>query len=1252
MKQFPENRKEPCSRFILPMSSQTTCPRCEATYPLTIAGGMCPHCLLARILGNDTAPRLGEQAGDAVGPYELVEHLADGGMGSVWRARQLHPVEREVALKIIRLGMDTRELVSRFEAERQSLAMMDHPGIARVYEAGATASGRPYFAMELVEGEMVTDYCVSRSLPIEQRLRLFMEICAAVEHAHRKGVLHRDIKPSNVMVVETAGGPRIKVIDFGIAKLLETKHDGRTFATRVGHAVGTPGYMSPEQAGAEPDVDTRSDVYSLGALLYEMLTGTPPLGKETFHEVAYAEIMRVIRETDPPRPSTRTGPATAAGATPHLRIARDLDRIVMKALARERERRYGGAATLGEDVRRFLDHEPVTATDPTLAYRAGKFVRKHRLAVAFCAALVIALAVSSLLIAREATVARAAAAGERAARLDALSGLADSYRDAGLEKSWDRDDALAALWFTHAARTAPHDPERTTANRLRAALHTARAPIPVRYLERPMPGSPRLRFDASGTYLLEESASGPDVIFDLKSGLPVDFSAEVRAAALLPGGLAAVSDGDSVAIHELAGGRQHDLFDFPGGGVELLRASEDGELLFVGGAAPRVWNRSSKRFATGTLVHPLPVRHAAISADGHRVLTVDTRNDLRVFDIAEGTREGLFEPFHIDPLGADDPLAARFEEGSSKVRARTEWAMRVLDAATGKPLEEMPDLNLVSDLSPDGRSSTSFLGVKSPNGEYPGFSRSIGTSMFLPDQSGIYAERLGEILGMRGNRRMKLFLPGSPWRISPDGELLAVRHPTGIIIYQIARPEPFIRIFAPTPGIIALSDDGLLIASAGWNSPHLTPTTTRAYRIEDGLPAGPLIDTGYQHMCGAFLPDGRSFITGGRETPIPDSPFYIIDEQHRSRGVLKVWDMISGEKLAGPLFLPEEPQTLLRHPRDPWVAVLCADGSVHRVDYELAASRVLAAPRLGERPSADLIPRGNLLFSEDGRTLYANGLDTCLRAIDVATGEVKFTTAPARNYGLPMDLTNGTLLSPTRSANDKWLFDAASGEPLTLEHRFKHDDYLGTHFDPAGNLLVPGRRRIFLIDWRNGAEICRTRFDMVATSTFSGVVKGKPWLLSAIGSDLEPPSLRLWDARTGIELGPRWPLGEGYHAQHVFTPDGRHSIVSLKRRGYVIVKLDELRNAAETELSDADLLLLAEIDAGRRIIDGRPSQLLTVAEWAEMWKDFTTRHLGYRSLRPDLADLLRWHRNEEAYHGAGPGLSAWHRARINTLEEK
>jgi eukaryotic-like serine/threonine-protein kinase len=341
---------------------------------------------------------LAERPGTAIGPYKLLEQIGEGGMGVVYLAEQTLPVRRKVALKIIRPGLDTRQVIARFEAERQALALMDHPNIARVLDAGATESGRPYFAMELVEGVPITDYCDERRLTPRERLELFLPVCRAVQHAHQKAVIHRDLKPNNVLVAVYDGKPVPKVIDFGVAKATDRPLSDQTLVTEFGAVIGTPHYMSPEQADpTQSDVDTRSDVYSLGVLLYELLTGTTPLGSRRLTGATFPEVLRRVREEEPPRPSAQLGtterlPSIAARRDTEPRrlvglVRGDLDWVVMKALEKDRGRRYQTADALAGDLQRYLAGEPVRARRPGAASAVARWARRHRKAMATAAAL-------------------------------------------------------------------------------------------------------------------------------------------------------------------------------------------------------------------------------------------------------------------------------------------------------------------------------------------------------------------------------------------------------------------------------------------------------------------------------------------------------------------------------------------------------------------------------------------------------------------------------------------------------------------------------------------------------------------------------------------------------------------------------------------------------------------------------------------------------------------------------------------------
>ena len=406
---FTQVAAEPVPRLLSSRTSDTIGPASAPT----------PAVSAADAAAFASAPR--EDVGSMIGPYKILQEIGEGGFGFVYMAQQTAPIKRKVALKIVKPGMDTRQVIGRFEAERQALAMMDHTNIAKVLDAGATPSGRPYFVMELVKGVPITEYCDTAQLNTDDRLKLFMTVCYAVQHAHQKGIIHRDLKPSNVMVTLHDGVAVPKVIDFGISKAAGQDLTDKTVFTEYRNFIGTPAYMSPEQAAMSGlDVDTRSDIYSLGVLLYELLTGTTPLDATRLKSVGHAEIQRIIQDDEPPRPSARvsqTGSSqtvnTSSGkSTTALDIARhrktdlgtlrrklsgDLDWIVMKALEKDRTRRYGSCGDFAEDIEHYIADEPVHARPPSTTYRMRKFARRNRVGMitggAVMCALVLTLAV-------------------------------------------------------------------------------------------------------------------------------------------------------------------------------------------------------------------------------------------------------------------------------------------------------------------------------------------------------------------------------------------------------------------------------------------------------------------------------------------------------------------------------------------------------------------------------------------------------------------------------------------------------------------------------------------------------------------------------------------------------------------------------------------------------------------------------------------------------------------------------------------
>jgi serine/threonine protein kinase/Tfp pilus assembly protein PilF len=419
-----------------------------------------------------SAATVRETPGTRIGPYKLLQLIGEGGFGSVFMAEQERPVVRRVALKIIKLGMDTRQVVARFEQERQALAILDHPNIAKVFDAGATETGRPYFVMELCTGRPIADYCDAHNLSIAERLELFAQVCQAVQHAHTKGIIHRDLKPGNVLVASQDGKPSAKVIDFGIAKATQSRMTEKTLFTEHRQIIGTPEYMSPEQAEGSLDIDTRTDVYALGVMLYELLTGSTPFGGSELRSAAYAEMQRIIREVEPPKPSTRLSQngETLASVAARRRtepkrlgslVRGELDWIVMKALEKDRARRYESANGLAADIQRYLAGEAVVAAPPSAAYRVKKFIRRNRVVVTAGSAVAAALMVFAMALAWQAQVAREqrdiAVAAEKAeaeqrtvaeaARADAVAQQREAEKQAAIASAVVRFQAemLAAV---------------------------------------------------------------------------------------------------------------------------------------------------------------------------------------------------------------------------------------------------------------------------------------------------------------------------------------------------------------------------------------------------------------------------------------------------------------------------------------------------------------------------------------------------------------------------------------------------------------------------------------------------------------------------------------------------------------------------------------------------------------------------------------------------------------------------------------
>jgi WD40 repeat protein len=618
-----------------------------------------------------------EQIGDSIGRYKLLEKIGEGGFGVVYRAEQREPVRRQVAVKVIKLGMDTRSIVARFEAERQALALMDHPSIARVFDGGATGTGRPFFVMELVRGVRITDYCEANQLTLQGRLALFIQLCHAIQHAHQKGVIHRDLKPSNVLVTVQDGKPVPKVIDFGVAKAIEEPLTEKTVLTNFHAFIGTPAYTSPEQAemtGA--DVDTRSDIYSLGVLLYELLTGVTPFDAKELTQSGLDGMRRMIKEVEPPMPSTRLRRVVGGSAAtpPRILVDRDLDWIVMKCLEKDRTRRYDTALELASDLQRYLDQEPVLARPQSTAYRLRKAMRRHRAAFAAAAAILLAVVAGTTVSIRQALRAtRAERVAQQGQNTEAmLRRTAEGERERALESQ-----------------------SKAELNEYVADINLAHQSILAGSLARATDLLAKHRTNGSHRFewrYLWHAAQGNDhrlIAQEPSSILAMAISSEWTVIGLQ----------DCVRIYNAKTDRLEKTLPKSGFAVALSPA---GLLATASKTAVRVWRTSDWTEVYSLAEHTPPV---GFSPDGRR-LAATSREGMRVYDSSNGELVAeipdSMPPFAFGPGG--DVIAVDTRQGIVLKEVETGRTLRQLEDSEGIFADpRMRNMNALA-FSPDGNS--------------------------------------------------------------------------------------------------------------------------------------------------------------------------------------------------------------------------------------------------------------------------------------------------------------------------------------------------------------------------------------------------------------------------------------------------------------------------------------------------------------------------------------------------------------------
>ncbi len=1095
-----------------PMAELKKCPVCEVDVQSNAPFGHCPKCLLelgfgampgdgvepsedsarsAPPIDNAGPASVTEAPGDYIDRYKLLQKIGEGGCGVVYMAAQEEPIRRRVALKVIKPGMDSRAVIARFEAERQALAMMDHPNIAKVLDAGQTATALPFFVMELVKGVRITEYCDQNNLPTPERLALFMEVCHAIQHAHQKGIIHRDIKPSNVLVTLHDGVPVPKVIDFGIAKALHQQRlTDLTLFTTFGQFMGTAVYMSPEQAEMSGlNIDTRCDIYSLGVLLYELLVGTTPFDSGELLRAGLDEMRRIIREQEPVRPSTHLSTLVAANLTTvashrqceparltHV-IRGDLDWIVMKCLEKDRTRRYETASGLAADIQRHLQNEPVLASPPGHFYRIQKMVRRNKLAFAAISAVTVALllgaVVSTAMFFKEQT----ALGGEKAAREQVeqknaelerqntevelkkaeverknaeframLVKAASSDRLIADEKLRNRQEQAA---FAHLARACEYDPSSILAgekaiNALNVWNHMLPTVIYVGHvgLVRSAQFSPDdTRIVTSSddkTARVWEAASGRMLMaFTGHEGAVYDaqFSLDGRR-------IVTASDDKTARVWDAATGKMLVIFkghegavfgaQFSGDGMHIVTASDD--------KTACVWEVATGKMLVTLAGHERAVRDARFSPDGTRIVTASADKTARIWDVAKANM--------LAKLAGHDGVVSSVQfsqNGTRIVTASYDHTARVWDATTGKFLVRFvghQDALLSAQFSRDGTRVVTASYDKTSRVWHTTTAKTLTT--LAGNEGAVYCAAFSadgrRIVTASDDKTARM------WDIAPRNTLeplaghkqnvhSAQFNPDGTRIVT-ASDDKTARVWDAISGkmlmIFAGHEGAVNGAQFSPDGTHIvTASADKTARVWDAAKSDTLTTlTGHEDLVRSaqFSPDGARIVTASDDK------------------TARMWDAATGLLLA----------TLTGHAGKVWSAQFSPDGTrivtasedkTARL-WDAATNRTLATFTGHARSVYDA------QFSRDGRRIVTASNDKTMGLWDAATGNILATLIGH------LERVNSARFSPNSThivtASDDMtarVWDADTGK--TLVTLAGHQGYVRTaQFSPDGTRIV------------------------------------------------------------------------------------------------------------------------------------------------------------------------------------------------------